>query len=168
MRKTFPIFIFLLALFCGPPVSADQTLSCKVKASFHSEGSIGAAVTQEIRQARSTVLLALYGFDNRALAEELVKIAVKGVRVSVKIDAAKSKDKKESRVVEFLKTSGVRVEPVAPEGRNHNKFAVIDQAKVITGSYNWTLKAEKNWENALILDCPELARMYAKEWEAIR
>ena len=168
MKKAFHLAIFFLVLFFAPPAGADQTLSCKVKAGFHSEGSIGAAVTQEIRQARSTVLLALYGFDNRALAEELAKIAARGVSVSVKIDAAKSKDKKESRIVEFLKTSGVRVEPVAPEGRNHNKFAVIDQAKVITGSYNWTLKAEKNWENVLILDCAELARMYAKEWKAIR
>lgn len=168
MRKAFHLSVFLLALLLAPPADADQTLNCKVQAWFHSERSIGAAVTQEIRQARSTVLLALYGFDNRALAEELARIAGRGVSVSVKIDAAKSKDKRESRIIEFLKASGVRVEVVAPEGRNHNKFAVIDQAKVITGSYNWTLKAEKNWENALILDCPELARMYAKEWEAIR
>ena len=168
MKKTFHLSIFFLALLFAPPAGADQTLNCKVKAGFHSEGSIGAAVTQEIRQARSSVLLALCGFDNRALAEELAKIAARGVSVSVKIDAAKSKDKKESKIVEFLKTSGVRVEPVAPEGRNHNKFAVIDRARVITGSYNWTLKAEKNWENVLILDCAELARMYAKEWEAIR
>ena len=62
----------------------------------------------------------------------------------------------------------VRVQAVAPEGRNHNKFAVIDQDKVITGSYNWTLKAEKNWENLLILDCPELAKLYVREWEAIQ
>ncbi len=168
MGKALHLSFFLLALFFARPAGAEQALNCKVRAGFHSEGSIGAAVTQEIGQARSTVLLALYGFDNRALAEELAKIAARGVSVSVKIDAAKSKDKKESRIIEFLKTSGVRVEPVAPEGRNHNKFAVIDRAKVITGSYNWTLKAEKNWENVLILDCAELARMYAKEWEAIR
>src|SRR3990172_8627967 len=167
MKKAFHLSIFLLALFFAPPAGAEQALNCKVKAGFHSEGSIGAAVTQEIRQARSTVLLALYGFDNRALAEEGAKIGGGGVRGSVKIDAAKRKEKKESKIVEFLKTSGVRVEPVAPEGRNHNKFAVIDQAKVITGSYNWTLKAEKNWENVLILDCAELAKMYVREWGKI-
>jgi phosphatidylserine/phosphatidylglycerophosphate/cardiolipin synthase-like enzyme len=56
---------------------------------------------------------------------------------------------------------------VAPNGRNHNKFAVIDRKRVITGSYNWTLKSEGNWENLLILDCPELAKAYENEWERI-
>jgi phosphatidylserine/phosphatidylglycerophosphate/cardiolipin synthase-like enzyme len=57
---------------------------------------------------------------------------------------------------------------VAPERKNHNKFAVIDGKRVITGSYNWTLKAEQNWENLLFLDCPELAEKYEQEWERIR
>jgi len=168
MRRSFYALFFLLALLVVLPAYANETASCKVKALFHSQGSIGAAVIAEIRQARSTLLLALYGFDNRALAEELVKIAARGVSVSVKIDAAKNKEKRESKIVEFLTASGVRVQPVAPEGRNHNKFAVVDQGKVITGSYNWTLKAEKNWENLLVLDCPELAKMYVGEWEKIQ
>jgi len=130
MRRSFYALFFLLALLVVLPAYADETAICKVKALFHSRGSIGAAVIAEIRQARSTLLLALYGFDNRALAEELVKIAARGVSVSVKIDAAKSKEKRESKIVEFLTASGVRVQPVAAEGRNHNKFAVVDQGKV--------------------------------------
>lgn len=168
MRKAVCAAVFVMVFSLAQSSRANEILTCKVRALFHSRGGIGEAVTQEIRQVRSNLFLALYGFDNRALAEELAKIAARGVSVSVKIDAAKSKEKKEARIVEFLKTSGVRVQPVAPDGRNHNKFAVIDQSKVITGSYNWTLKAEKNWENLLILECPELAKMYAKEWETIQ
>lgn len=168
MKKTFCLGVFFLVLSAPPPAHASETATCKVRALFHSQGSIGEAVTQEIRRTRSKLSLALYGFDNRALAEELTKLSRRGVSVSVKIDAAKSAAKKEGQIIEFLKTAGVRVQAVAPEGRNHNKFAVIDEDKVLTGSYNWTLKAEKNWENLLILDCPELAKMYAKEWEAIQ
>jgi phosphatidylserine/phosphatidylglycerophosphate/cardiolipin synthase-like enzyme len=61
---------------------------------------------------------------------------------------------------------GVEVQTVAPDGRNHNKFAIIDGRRVLTGSYNWTLKSEENWENLLILDCPALAKSYESEWEA--
>lgn len=168
MRKSFWLAVASSVLVTVLPANASETVSCKVQPLFHSQGNIGQAVIQELRQAHSTVLLALYGFDNRMLAEELAKTAGRGVSISVKIDAAKSKEKKESAIIEFLNASGVRLQPVAPEGRNHNKFAVIDQAKVITGSYNWTLKAEKNWENLLLLDCPELAKMYVREWEAIR
>jgi phosphatidylserine/phosphatidylglycerophosphate/cardiolipin synthase-like enzyme len=45
---------------------------------------------------------------------------------------------------------------------------VIDGRRVLTGSYNWTQKAETNWENLLIIDCPELAKSYEAEWEKIR
>jgi phosphatidylserine/phosphatidylglycerophosphate/cardiolipin synthase-like enzyme len=44
---------------------------------------------------------------------------------------------------------------------------VIDGETVITGSFNFTKAAEqKNAENLLILDSPELAAFYAKNWEA--
>jgi phosphatidylserine/phosphatidylglycerophosphate/cardiolipin synthase-like enzyme len=165
--KRWGLLLLLSALMAPAPAQADAAVSCKVKGLFHSQGNIGVAVIEELRQARSSLLLALYGFDNWALAEELGMAVGRGVSVNVKIDAAKSNEKREAKIVAFLKRAGVRVQPVALEGRNHNKFAVIDRAKVITGSYNWTLKAERNWENVLILDCPEMARVYAAEWEKI-
>ncbi len=168
MKQAVCLAILSAVLVVLPAHASETTMACKVRALFHSQGNIGDAVVQEIRQTQSVLSLALYGFDNRALAEELVKLVKRGVGVRVKIDAAKSAEKRESKIIEFLRASGVRVQAVAPDGRNHNKFAVIDQSRVITGSYNWTLKAEKNWENLLILDCPELAKMYAKEWETIQ
>lgn len=149
------------------PVHANEPIGCQVRAKFSSEGSLSDAVTAEIEQAKSTVLLALYGFNNPLLAESLIKVAKRGVAVKIKIDAAKSEERKEARIIQQLRSAGVQVRSVAADGRNHNKFAVIDQRKVVTGSYNWTIKAEGNWENLLFLDCPALARQYEEEWEKI-
>lgn len=168
MKRNFLLSLLLFAFSLVPLSRADETVNCKVRAAFSSTGSIGETVLQEIRQTRSKVSLALYGFDNPVFVDELTKVAARGVTVRVKIDAAKGTGKKESRLIEQLEAAGIRVNKVAPDGRNHNKFVVIDESKVITGSYNWTLKAEKNWENLLILDCPELAQRYEKEWETIR
>jgi len=33
----------------------------------------------------------------------------------------------------------------------HNKFCVIDSKTVVTGSYNWTKKAQSNYENITII-----------------
>lgn len=50
-----------------------------------------------------------------------------------------------------------------------HKFAVIDSRWEITGSFNWTVSAEnQNRENLVILDCPDLARSFTAEWELIR
>jgi len=168
MKPSVSALVFVLALSAAYSGAAGETVNCKVRATFSSQGSIAEVVLRELRQARSKLVLAVYGFSNRLLAEELAKLAGRGVTVRVKIDDEKSRERREGRVIEVLKAAGVSVQAVAPEGRNHNKFAVIDDSRVITGSYNWTLKAEKNWENLLILDCPVLARMYVKEWETIQ
>ena len=114
------------------------------------------------------MLIALYGFNNLALAEDLTKLAQRDVKIRVKIDTAKGAEKKESKLIATLRAAGISVQSVAANGRNHNKFAVVDDSTVITGSYNWTVKAESNFENLLVLNCPELAKQYASEWESIR
>jgi phosphatidylserine/phosphatidylglycerophosphate/cardiolipin synthase-like enzyme len=153
--------------FAAAPIAAED-IACKVTPSFSSGGSIGDAVAGEIRATEKKILLALFGFNNPRLADELAQLAKRGVAVRVKIDAAKGGQKKETSVVEMLKSAGAEVQAVAPQGRNHNKFAVIDGEKILTGSYNWTIKAESNWENLLVIRCAELARMYESEWEKIR
>jgi phosphatidylserine/phosphatidylglycerophosphate/cardiolipin synthase-like enzyme len=138
-----------------------------VRSQFSSQGSVGKVVTEAIRGTKERLTVALYGFDNTDLGEELIQLAKKGAAVKLKIDTARSASKKILALIDKLKAGGIEVQTVAPNGRNHNKFAVIDRKRVITGSYNWTLKSEGNWENLLILDCPELAKAYENEWERI-
>ena len=154
-----------LALFVAG-VRADS-IDCRVNSRFSSQGSVGKTVTEAIRGAKERLTLALYGFDNMDLGDELLELVKKKVVVRVKIDTARSAGKKIVALLDKLKAGGVEIQSVAPNGRNHNKFAVIDGKRVLTGSYNWTLKAESNWENLLILDCPELAKAYESEWERI-
>jgi cardiolipin hydrolase len=43
----------------------------------------------------------------------------------------------------------------------HNKIAVIDALVVLIGSFNWIKKAEeKNEENVLVTDEPEVVKIY--------
>ncbi|HYA28606.1 MAG TPA: phospholipase D-like domain-containing protein [Acidobacteriota bacterium] len=165
--KFHELFFGLTLLLLPVPVAAADSADCRTVSHFSSQGSIGKAVTEAIRASKERVTLALYGFDNSDLAEELLKLVKKNVTVRLKIDTARSASKKIIALIEQLKAGGVEVQTVAPNGRNHNKFAIIDGKRVLTGSYNWTLKAENNWENLLILDCPELAKAYENEWERI-
>jgi len=148
--------------------SSGESFECTTTAVFSSDGSIGKAVADAMRAAQERVTIALYGFDNPDFGRELLNLAKKKVVVRIKVDTARSAGKKIQKLIEELKASGVEVQTVAANGRNHNKFAVIDGSIVVTGSYNWTLKAEKNWEHILILKWPELAKAYEREWEKIR
>ncbi len=46
----------------------------------------------------------------------------------------------------------------------HNKFAIIDELVVITGSYNWTHKAQRNKENIVIINKTEIVKEYLHEF----
>ena len=162
------IFVVIYILLQVGLAHAVDGFECRVTSRFSSQGSVGKAVTEAIRGAEERLTIALYGFDNTDLGEELLKLVNKKVKVRLKVDTARSASKKIVALVDKLKAGGVEVQTVAPNGRNHNKFAVIDGKRVLTGSYNWTLKSENNWENLLILDCPELAKAYEAEWERIR
>jgi len=50
----------------------------------------------------------------------------------------------------------------------HHKVIVIDERIVITGSYNFTSRAERtNDENLLIIDDPSLTAAYLAEFERV-
>jgi phosphatidylserine/phosphatidylglycerophosphate/cardiolipin synthase-like enzyme len=50
----------------------------------------------------------------------------------------------------------------------HNKFAVVDDTFLITGSFNWTVQAGKsNQENIIIVDHPYYIEKYNLEFETL-
>ncbi len=50
----------------------------------------------------------------------------------------------------------------------HNKLIIVDDRYVITGSLNFSTSAEEsNDENVVILDNPEIARLYVQEFDKV-
>jgi len=49
----------------------------------------------------------------------------------------------------------------------HHKVIVIDERVLITGSYNFTSSAEKDNDENLVLDNPNLARAYLDEFQRV-
>jgi hypothetical protein len=72
----------------------------------------------------------------------------------------------------LLEDAGGRVYMVdgGPMGNTmHNKFCVIDGKTTITGSYNWSIKAQSNHENITITtDNPSLAASFEDEFQRIK
>jgi hypothetical protein len=49
----------------------------------------------------------------------------------------------------------------------HNKFCIIDNERVINGSYNWTISAKSNKENIQITESFDIATDFEKEFNKI-
>jgi phosphatidylserine/phosphatidylglycerophosphate/cardiolipin synthase-like enzyme len=85
--------------------------------------------------------------------------------VQEKVILDKSANTQHYSAATFLEHMGVPVRIDAQHAIAHNKVIVIDDATVITGSFNFTKAAEQhNAENLLIIHDPALAVRYTENW----
>jgi len=127
-------------------------------------------IKQEIRKADRTIFIAVAWFTNKNIFDELVIKANEGC--FVKLLLSNDIINKDSSIeFEKLNIRNSRVYFVGDGEKElmHNKFCVIDGNIVITGSYNWSYKAEKNFENIVITyDDTSLADQFIIEFNNIR
>lgn len=128
------------------------------------------AIMRTIRAARREVLVQAFSFTSGAIAGELIAAKRRGVDVRVTADANETERIPTSRI-DHLARAGIPVWLETRYQSAHNKVMVIDAGTevpvVITGSYNWTVAAQRrNSENVLILSGQAaLARAYKANWE---
>ena len=165
------IVIFLLLTACqqsqNPSLHTDNIPRLSVL--FSPRGGCTSAVVAEIRRAKESIDVAMFSFTSRRILKELIRAYERGVRVRVLIDEGTAKSR--NSVVPILETAGipVRLKRGSSGGLMHHKYAVIDHSVVITGSFNWTVSAEKrNDENLLIFrSAPKLAGAYERNFEKL-
>jgi phosphatidylserine/phosphatidylglycerophosphate/cardiolipin synthase-like enzyme len=126
---------------------------------FSPKGGCTEAVVRSLSEAKQTILVQAYSFTSAPIAAALVDASRRGVRVEAILDKSNKTGKYSE--ADFLVNSRI---PTWIDGRHaiaHNKVMIIDNATVLTGSFNFTKAAEENnAENLLILRSPELAARY--------
>lgn len=133
---------------------------------FSPKGGCQEAVITEINKARETIDIAMYSFTSREIAQALIKAKKRDVKVRIAMDNDQIKD--HTSKSRYLISKGITVKFHMGPGLLHDKFAVIDDKTVITGSFNWTNAADKkNAENLLILNDKSLAQKYKNQFKII-
>jgi cardiolipin hydrolase len=171
--KTFHFTtLFLLALICAKPIpvhaASPRTTATSVTAAFDDECE--PLLLKAIKGAHKEIHVAIYTFARKSIAEALIERARVGVKISVKMDDKESEYEFTGQLIEELRKAKIKVARIKMKerGKMHHKFAVIDGATVVTGSFNWTRQAEVgNWENLVVIESPTLAAEYLAEWERI-
>lgn len=118
-------------------------------------------IIKQLDKARVSIHVCIAWFTNQRIADKLVEKRQQGLDVKVVFynDHTNSKFGVNLKGIPFKAVRGSR------GGLMHNKYCIIDNQIVITGSYNWSEKAEnKNDENAAVMyDC-ERASDYSVEF----
>ena len=130
--------------------------------------SIPEKLINYINQAQYTIHIAAFEFDLTPVAEALIAAHQRGVEVEwitddengLGVDGEKGRGQ-----FAMLQKAGI---PVKDDGRAalmHNKFLIFDDRIVWTGSTNLTVNGNfHNNNNVLIIDSPEAARIYEREF----
>jgi phosphatidylserine/phosphatidylglycerophosphate/cardiolipin synthase-like enzyme len=171
-RFLFLFFIFpLLLAFSGCQQSSTTTVSSSPSISvyFSPRGGATSAIVSEIKRAEKSIDVAIYSFTSRKIAKALISAHKRGVKVRVVADEGSARSR--NSVLPLLEAVGIEVRYKRGSGGGlmHNKYAVIDGKTVITGSFNWTVSAEKrNDENLLVIKrLPALVEAYEKNFEKL-
>ncbi len=109
---------------------------------FSPNGGCAAQLIHLIAVAAETINVAIYEFDLPYIAAALIAAHARGVKVQVVMnpDSARVNQK----VTAELIAAGINPKLDHRVKLMHSKYAVIDSITVATGSYNWTVDAEKN------------------------
>jgi len=164
MRKS--LFVMVMLLFAGSVQAATVAGKdiAQVQVYFSPRGGCTEAIVSVIGQAKSEILVQAYSFTSAPIAKALVEAHKRGVRVQVILDRSQRKEKYSS--ADFTAHAGIPTYIDAAHAIAHNKVMVIDQAVVITGSFNFTKAAEgNNAENLLVIRSKDLAKVYIENWE---
>ena len=129
-----------------------------------------ATVLHAIASARRTLRVQIYTFTSRPVLAALLAAERRGVAVRVIVDAGQFRgDRNDTRAVQRLATAGIKVLVDTVPGLMHDKIMIVDEATVLTGSFNYTWSAEhRNAENLIALHDPAVVAAYLRDWHARR
>ena len=111
--------------------------------------------------------MAAYSFTSRPIGAALLAARTRGVAARIVADRSQRSARYTS--VRYLANQGIPVRIDDRYAIMHNKFMVIDDARVQTGSFNYTRSAQlRNAENALVITGDRnVAPRYGAEWRRL-
>lgn len=120
-----------------------------------------------ISSAECRIYIAVAWFTNQELFDSIVKAAERNVNIKLLLlDDILNRN-------EFGLDFGILIEKGVDvrfandkSGTMHHKFCIIDD-KVITGSYNWTYHANKNYENIVVIDEESIVSKYYEQFNTL-
>jgi phosphatidylserine/phosphatidylglycerophosphate/cardiolipin synthase-like enzyme len=144
--------------------------SCHVEAVFSPNGGAAARVAMEIGAAKQNILVAMYSLTNSRIADALIAAAQRGVKVQIILDSGQAIGNTEKAQLNKLRKAKIAYQISTLSRTLHDKYTVIDNAKVLTGSFNWSNLADCcNAENMVVISgCQEVVASYAENWTTLK
>jgi len=125
------------------------------------------SVINMIRTCKFKIDIAIFSLTNNKIFAAILELWECGIDIRVITDDECCKQLGSD--IFKLAADGIPIKTDDSERYHmHHKFAVIDEALLITGSFNWTTQAVKNnQENVIFFENKEVAMEYTKEFDKL-
>lgn len=160
MRVFYILFLFLFL-----PVAVFAQPATEEAFSPH-QGST-TLIVRTVAEAQKSVRVAAYSFTSRQIAQALIDAHKRGVDVRVVLNKAQRTSRR--NMAASMAENGVPVRFNSHYAIMHDKFIIVDDVTLETGSFNFTQAAEnRNAENVLVVhDDPQAVAGYVRQWEKL-
>jgi len=158
-RLRFMTVASLLAL-CWPALAAGQ----QIETHFSPSAGCAAAIAAQLDGAKSSIDLTAYELTSKPLAGHLIAARARNVAIRIILDRVQEVEP--TPIPKTLRSAGLALKTDAFEKLLHDKYCIIDNATVITGSYNWSDNAETaNAENIVVIHDSATAAAFTGDFE---
>jgi hypothetical protein len=124
------------------------------------------AICRQIEAAEKSADVCVFTITDDRIASRLLDAHRRGVRVRIITDNDKAYD--DGSDVHRLGRAGIEVRVDRTPFHMHHKFALFDDRRMLTGSYNWTRGAARdNQENVVVSDDPRLLKPFGREFAGL-
>lgn len=122
------------------------------------------AIVNNLKKAQKEVKICVFTISDNRISGVLEELFSKGIDVKIITDNKKIFDRGSD--IFFLHKNGIPVKIDKTEAHMHHKFAVIDKEICILGSYNWTVSAQQeNYEDIIVTDQRDITKDFLNEFE---
>lgn len=141
-----------------------------VKSYFSGKDNLQKVILKHLDTAEKSILVAVAWFTDVKLFAKLLEKAEAGVSVNLIITKHEFNTQSRNNYTELKSFGGFFAELGDDNNLMHHKFCVIDHSTVLTGSFNWTKRANTgNSETLMVIenDLPQAAA-FSSEFEALK
>lgn len=153
-----------LSLWDGEKYIGKSLCSEEIEIYFSPEFDLEKKIISEIEKAKSSIYFCYFYFTSEIVASKLINCKSKGIEIKGIFERYNTSN---YSTFYILKDTGIGVKKSNMAGFLHDKFIVIDEETVITGSYNLTTSAKKNHELLIIMRNEKVAEKYLREWKRL-
>ncbi|MBU1427699.1 DUF1669 domain-containing protein [bacterium] len=159
----YSILAFFVIVFS---ITMSISTLAKTEVYFSLSDNPQKAIIKNINQAEAFINIAMYTFTDTDILLSLINAQERGVKVRVYLD--RSQIESTYSISRLLVQKGIKVRVSTNNYIMHNKFAIIDNRLLLTGSYNWTFSANnRNDENIMVIDDPEIIEIFQNQFVSL-